>query len=138
MTLPESFLLSPPNVYASMSLLRAHNSVPRHFGLCALMLLFFLSACGGSDQCNAGCGSRTIPSVEVAETRLGSLPLEQRLNGVVHAGNQVTIYPEITGRIEAVYVENGDRVARGQGLARINPRQCDDQLRQAQADLRIQ
>lgn len=138
MKLPDPLLRTPPNVYASMSLPRAHNSVPRHFGLWALMLLYFLSACGGSDQGNAGWGSRTIPSVEVAETRLGSLPLEQRLNGVVHAGNQVTIYPEITGRIEEVYVENGDRVTRGQALARINPRQFEDQLRQAQANLRIQ
>ena len=117
---------------------RAHVFVPRHSALWAFLLLFFLPACGGADQNTGGWASQTIPSVEVAETRLGSLPLEQRLNGVVNARNQVTIYPEITGRIEEVYVENGDRVTRGQALARINPRQFEDQLRQAQASLRIQ
>src|SRR5690625_7770585 len=93
MKLPDPLLRTPPNVYASMSLPRAHNSVPRHFGLWALMLLFFLSACGGSDEGNAGWGSRTIPSVEVAETRLGCLPLGPRLTGVVHGGNPGPISP---------------------------------------------
>lgn len=76
--------------------------------------------------------------MEVVETRSGTLPLEQRLSGVVHANNQVIIYPEITGRIEEVFVDNGDAVERGQALARVNPRQYEEQLRQSEASLRVQ
>ncbi len=83
-------------------------------------------------------GQTAPPFVEAVQTRAGALPLEQRLSGTVRARNEVAIRPEVSGRIEAVLVDNGDTVEKGQPLVRLQPRQASDQLRQAQANLRMQ
>jgi HlyD family secretion protein len=101
-------------------------------------LLFVVAGCSDGGTSDAPERPANIPSVEVVQSRTGTLPLEQRLSGVVQARNQVIIYPEIAGHIEAVFVDNGDQVSRGQPLARINPRQFQEQVRQAEAALRVQ
>lgn len=79
----------------------------------------------------------TAPPVEVVAARYGSLPLVERLSGTVRADNQVIIYPEISGRVAEVLVENGDAVTAGQPLVRINDDQVREQVRQAEAGHRI-
>lgn len=69
--------------------------------------------------------------------RYGSLPLVERLSGTVRADNQVVIYPEFSGRIAEVMVDNGDTVTTGQPLARIDDTQIREQVRQAEAGHRI-
>jgi HlyD family secretion protein len=115
------------------------TSIPSHF-LASLLSVaaVLLAGCSRGDSADTPTRPANIPSVEVVQTRAGTLPLEQRLSGVVQARNQVIIYPEISGRIEAVFVDNGDQVSRGQALARINPRQYEEQVRQAEASLRVQ
>lgn len=105
-----------------------------------LVLSVVFTACGGDGADGPGDrrGMGVTPAVEVVQARAGSLPLEQRLSGVVEARNQVSIYPDLSGRIEAVFADNGDRVRQGQPLARIEARQFEEQLRQAEADLRVQ
>lgn len=93
---------------------------------------------GGNDPGQFGPDSNTTPSVEVVQAQMGSLPLEQRLSGTVLARNQVSIYPEIAARIEQVHVDDGDIVEQGQPLVQLNDRQIREQVRQAEADLKIQ
>jgi len=76
--------------------------------------------------------------VEVVQTQRGSLPLEQRLSGTVQARNQVSIYPEITARVEDVLAQSGDFVERGQPLVRLRDRTYREQVRQAEANVSIQ
>ena len=78
-----------------------------------------------------------MPSVEAVQARYGSLPLRERLSGTVRAKNQVEIYPEISGRIEKVYAGNGDKVSQGDVLVELKDTQYREQLRQAQAGLKI-
>jgi HlyD family secretion protein len=101
-------------------------------------MAFLVSGCSDGDSAPSRDRPENVPSVEIVQTRAGTLPLEQRLSGVVQARNQVIIYPEISGRVEDVFVDNGDDVRRGQPLARINPRQFEEQVRQAEAALRVQ
>jgi len=75
--------------------------------------------------------------VEVVSARFGSLPLEERISGTVRANNQVVIFPEFSGRIDEVMVDNGDAVTTGQPLLRINDAQIREQVRQAEAGHRI-
>ncbi len=84
-----------------------------------------------------GGGSAPTPAVEAVQARRGALPLEERLSGVVRARNQVDIYPEVEAPVAAVLVEDGDRVAAGQVLVRLRDRVFRDQLRQAEASLKI-
>ncbi len=77
------------------------------------------------------------PPVEAVQARRGSLPLVERLSGTVRADNQVVLYPEVSGRIDEVLVDDGDRVAAGDILVRINDDQMREQVRQAEAGHRI-
>ncbi len=98
-----------------------------------------LAGCGGAEPETEGRrGNVPPPYVEIVQSQLGSLPLQQRLSGVVQARNQVTIYPEIAGRIVEVYVDNGDTVEAGDPLVRLDGRQVEEQLNQAEAQLRVQ
>ncbi|NBC01906.1 MAG: efflux RND transporter periplasmic adaptor subunit [Bacteroidetes bacterium] len=106
------------------------------------LLVLGLTACGSSDEEEAWSGrsrgDAPTPSVEVVQTQRGSLPLEQRLSGTVQARNQVSIYPEITARVEDVMAESGDFVERGQPLVRLRDRTYREQVRQAEANVSIQ
>ncbi len=79
----------------------------------------------------------TSPPVEALPARFGSLPLVERLSGTLRADNQVVIYPEFSGRIAEVLVDNGDEVVTGQPLARLDDAQVRERVRQAEAGHRI-
>jgi RND family efflux transporter MFP subunit len=103
--------------------------------LVAFGLIIFQSC--GSEQNSAEQFSEVLPAVEAVEAQFGSLPLEERLNGVVRAANQVDIYPEIAAPIERVFVQNGDRVEQGDVLVQLRDSEYQERLRQAEASLRI-
>lgn len=103
-------------------------------------LLFTLQACGNNGEENSQNNPdqrSVIPSVEAVQARYGSLPLVERFSGNVRSENQVALYPEISGTVEAVFVENGEYVEKGQKLAQLETRQLEKQLQQAQAGLKI-
>ncbi|HKJ68651.1 MAG TPA: efflux RND transporter periplasmic adaptor subunit [bacterium] len=81
--------------------------------------------------------NRLIPAVEAVQVQFGSLPLTERLSGVVRAKNLVTIYPEVNAIIVEVYVENGQYVEAGQPLVRLRDREFQERLRQARASYQI-
>lgn len=99
------------------------------------------AGCGyGSDAAGPGGPGQfaaIIPSVEVIQARLGSLPLEERLSGVVVANNQVVLFAEMTGSVVRVVARNGDYVRQGDALVYLRDKQYQDQLRQAEAALQI-
>jgi len=93
----------------------------------------------------AGCGQgeeekpreELAPAVEAVPARRGALPLEERLNGVVKADNQVAVMAEIEAPILEVLARNGEAVQKGQPLVRLNGDTLRDQLRQAEASVRL-
>jgi HlyD family secretion protein len=96
------------------------------------------AACGGAGGQERGDEEeRAPPAVEVVEARAGSLPLEERLSGVVRAENQVAIRPEIEATVVEVLVRSGQAVERGQPLVRLDGEGLREQLRQAEASLRL-
>ena len=132
---------------------RASDFKPFRLWIIAVLILG-LSACGGGEEGGReqaggppgggrggpggfGFASPTIPAVEAVQAQLGSLPLEERLVGIVKADNQVEIYPELTSPIAQVHAQNGDFVKKGQVLVSLEARQFEEQLNQARASLRI-
>jgi HlyD family secretion protein len=94
------------------------------------------AGCAG-DQHSDFSPTRALPAVEAVRTRQGTLPLIQRLSGLVKARNQVEIYPEISAIITEVLVSNGDEVRRGQPLLRLRDTEFEQRLTQARANHRI-
>ncbi len=97
----------------------------------------FAVSCGNNNDNDFGGGGNNAPTVEIVRSQIGSLPLEERLTGVVRAQNQTGIYPEIAGRITEVYVQNGERVESGQPLAKIRDDEFREQRNQAESDLDV-
>jgi RND family efflux transporter MFP subunit len=112
----------------------------RHSRLAALLVT---TACGllavscGSGDSTEDRADQTVPGVEAVRARHGTLPLSQRLSGVVRAKNQVAIYPEISAVITGVMVRNGDTVREGQPLVRLRDKEFRDRLKQATASYHI-
>jgi RND family efflux transporter MFP subunit len=109
-------------------------------GLVPLVVLALVAGCGtdtGGPASGAGRPGAPIPSVEVVQAKMGSLPLRERLSGMVRAQNQVSVVSEISAPVERVVARNGDRVSAGDALAVLRDKQYQDQLRQAEAALQI-
>lgn len=109
-----------------------------------LFLLLFAStiiiSCSGDSENNGSPEmgeSSSTPSVEAVKSRYGSLPLSERLSGTVVANNQVTLYPEISGKIDEVHVQTGSYVEKGDPIVSLEDNQYQEQVQQARANLRI-
>lgn len=76
-----------------------------------------------------------IPAVEVVAAREGTLPLSERLTGTVRALGEVAIVPEAEGVVVKVFVENGDRVRKGEPLVQIRTAGLAAQTAQARSTL---
>lgn len=97
----------------------------------------YFQACSSEDRGNSGNNTTVIPAVEAVQAQFGGLPLEERLNGIVSASNQVDIYPRISAPIEEIYVQDGDIVSKGAPLLKLSDTEYRERLRQAEASLRI-
>ncbi|MCC5941039.1 MAG: efflux RND transporter periplasmic adaptor subunit [Balneolaceae bacterium] len=103
----------------------------------SILISALLISCSGDDQQRSNNINTTVPAVEAVQAQFGGLPLEERLNGVVRAANQVDIYPRISAPVEEIYVQNGDEIHRGDPLLRLRDTEYRERLRQAEASLRI-
>lgn len=99
--------------------------------------LSVLQACGSEAEGETQRRGGHVPTVEVIQTVMGSLPLEERLTGVVRARNQAEVFPEITAPVTEILVNSGDRVERGQPLVRLRDTEARERVRQAEAGLQI-
>jgi RND family efflux transporter MFP subunit len=104
--------------------------------LLTILLGLSLSGCS-ADADSRPANERLIPAVEAVQARYGSLPLSERLSGLVRARNQVELYPQISAAVVQVYVENGDMVKAGQPLVRLRDTEFREQLKQAEASYQI-
>jgi multidrug efflux pump subunit AcrA (membrane-fusion protein) len=86
---------------------------------------------------------------EAEETSLAAAPVKvfkatrQKISekllytGLIEAWNKINIMPEIGGKIDRIYVEEGDRVKKGQLIAELDTRAIRLQLEQAKAGLAV-
>lgn len=107
----------------------------------AAALILIGTACSSPDQGGAGAGGwgapGGVPSVEAVQAQFGSLPLEERLSGVVRAKNQIDVYPRVSAPIERVLVNSGDAVTKGQVLVQLRDVELRERVKQAEANHRI-
>ena len=103
--------------------------------IAALALVAF-TACG-NESTERQRGQASTPAVEAIRASVGSLPLEERVSGIVRAENQVDIFPQVSGVVEQVLVENGDQVTKGQVIARLRKGEFLQRINQATSALDI-
>ncbi|QSE96958.1 efflux RND transporter periplasmic adaptor subunit [Fulvivirga lutea] len=81
--------------------------------------------------------NKKLPLVTTFETKLEDFNHFIQLQGDVTTKQNVLIYPEMAGTLLAVYVTEGDKVSKGQLLARIDDGGMSSQLAQLKTQLSL-
>lgn len=75
------------------------------------------------------------PRYVTQPVKKGELVINVSANGNLQPTNSVDVGSELSGIVEAVFVDVNDRVKKGQVLARLDTSKLRDQVRQAKADI---
>jgi len=76
-------------------------------------------------------------TVEIAPARREAVTQELIVVGNLIGDTTVAVVPRAAGRLEQVYVQLGDRVTRGQRIAKIEDQELQEQIRQAEAAMQV-
>jgi membrane fusion protein, multidrug efflux system len=95
-----------------------------------IALLVFVKVITGS---KAERGN-SVPSVEVGKIQRGEIVNSEKLTGDILPIQQADIYSKVSGNIENIFVDIGDRVEKGQLLALIDTTIYSSNARQAEAN----
>ena len=68
-----------------------------------------------------GPGGRTASTVRVTPVVRDTIENSIRINGDVLAGNQISLYPTVAGKVTETYFQVGDRVNQGTVIAMVDP-----------------
>lgn len=121
----------------------------RVFSAVVLISGAILSGCGGETTASAASkdnkggkeareggsgGPESLPPREVRVTRAetGQIARTIVVSGTLAADEESELGPKVAGRLSSLNVDLGDRVRRGQVLARLSPTDFDLRVRQAQ------
>ncbi|HYN86729.1 MAG TPA: efflux RND transporter periplasmic adaptor subunit [Pyrinomonadaceae bacterium] len=124
-----------------------HSSIRARTARALLAALALVSAAGvacksdypaGAQQKGPGGGGGQREAREVRVARVDEMPVGQTVtvNGTLAAFDQTTVSVKVPGRLQGVAVDLGTTVRKGQLIARVEPR--DYELRVQQADAALQ
>jgi membrane fusion protein, multidrug efflux system len=101
------------------------------------LTLVALVGCSAGNSGDNGNGEQSAPRipVEVAEARLGGISAHYSATATLEADREARVIPRISGRVTEILVEEGDRVAAGAVLARIDDDRLRLELARSEADL---
>lgn len=84
-----------------------------------------------------GGGFRPPMTVEVTKATKGDITAELNVVGNLIGAQTVDVVPRTAGRLVSMNVKLGDRVSRGQTLARIEDQEINEQVKQAEAAFEV-
>ena len=84
-----------------------------------------------------GGGPRLPMTVELAAVKRGDMSESLSVVGNLIGAATIEAVPKVAGRLETVNVRLGDRVSRGQRLAKVEDREILEQVKQAQASFDV-
>ncbi len=93
---------------------------------------------GGFGGFGGGFGGPRLPmSVELGAVKRADMAEHLTVVGNLIGEATVEAVPKVAGRLDSISVRLGDRVQRGQTLAKIEDRELQEQVRQAQASFEV-
>jgi HlyD family secretion protein len=112
------------------------------FGLIVMGLALLIWGCEnpGSQEENVASARKVvekIPAVKVTMVRRGDIAVPIMATGTLFPAHESKIGPKISGTVEIVYVDEGDRVRKGQVLARLDQKNLLIAVRQGKATVRV-
>jgi HlyD family secretion protein len=122
-----------PAIVAILDSGRAGHRFRRRVAGLAVAVLLALGGAGyfllGSHAGNSG------PRYETETVARGNLVVTVSATGTLEPTNQVEVGSELSGLVEAVFVDDNDRVKAGQELARLDVSKLHDQIARSEAAL---
>jgi multidrug efflux system membrane fusion protein len=115
---------------------RLESSTPLLFVLIPLFALY--TGCGGTEAKSASQKGPPPPPVVVATVTQQPVPLEIRAIGNVEAWSAVEIKSQVAGQLASVNFQEGDDVRQGQVLFQIDPREFQQAVQEAEAQVASQ
>ena len=120
-----------------------HSSIPgepnrpkwlRAASLVATLGVLLLSAgCNKSNAATDKRGARPPPSVVVVPVEVRDVPVEVQAPVDLRPLEQVDVGSKVLGYLDAVFVDRGDRVRKGQPIALVRPSDLPGQVAAARA-----
>ncbi len=99
-------------------------------------LVFALSFCGkGEGRADAKGETQVSFTVKTFPAQILTIRKSLSFTGIVEASKKANIVPKISGKIKRIYVEEGERVKKGQLLVELDSEQAQIQLQQAKGAL---
>ena len=93
--------------------------------LCAVTLGLAAVSCSGGKEQNAAAAQQQVPKVKVETVEYSTSELNSSYPAIIKGRSDVDVRPMVSGFITKVYVDEGQRVARGQTLFTIAPVQYE-------------
>ncbi|MCJ7581181.1 MAG: biotin/lipoyl-binding protein, partial [Candidatus Aminicenantes bacterium] len=85
-----------------------------------------------------GGGARTVAvAVEISPVQISPIRDVGQFSGTLNPKTQFTVVPKISGKLEQLLIDIGDTVRRGQLVAVLEDEEYQQQVIQAEADLRV-
>jgi len=97
------------------------------------VLILLLAACGKKDQ----PALEKAILVDVVPVRQGKIAKEIKFTGSIEANTEVKVFPKITATIEAMKVDLGDPIKKGDVIALLESDELRAQLAQTRAALEV-
>lgn len=105
------------------------------FAACPWTLILLLPLACGKGTSGAAPKTRPAPQVVVAKVATRDVPVEVRAPVDLRALEQADVGSKVLGYVDAIFVERGDRVKKGQILALVRPSDLPDQLAAARSSI---
>lgn len=124
------------------------NSLPKHKTKCSrnfsfagmpaviLLLSVFGNGCTNRSDSDSSRSERVAP-VAVKRIVTGDLELRRTFSGTLSARAEFVVAPKVSGLLDSIAVDIGDRVERGQVVATIDNAEFNQEANQAEADLAV-
>lgn len=103
-----------------------------------IILIGFIVFSDKGSSANAGWGSPgSGVAVEIAPVEQGTISSIKQFTGSLKPKTQFIISPKVSGRLESLYVNMGDRIERNQLVAVLDNQEYIQQVEQAKAELKV-
>jgi len=101
---------------------------------CSILVVLAAVGCGKAQSSSAPKG-RLAPSVVVAKVLARDVPVEVQAPVDLRPLEQADVGSKVLGYVDAIFVERGDRVKKGQIVALVRPSDLPDQLAAARSSI---
>ncbi|MFT9486061.1 efflux RND transporter periplasmic adaptor subunit [Tepidibacillus infernus] len=105
----------------------------RRIGVWFVILAIMLVSIGCSSQQEEQSKENQPVPVMVQQVERKTVEHTERYVGTIKANQDVLVLPKVSGKVQEVYVKQGDTVKEGQVLIKLDDRDLQDRLHQAEA-----